>query len=136
MTSEEGERSHREYVTLKEYIESRLDSMQRATEVAIQAAQRATEKAETANNARFANVNEFRQALQDQTREYLPRAEFNIQHKAIEDRVDNLTRAFTEATKLGEGKSQGMSMVGYLVYSAIIASGAAATVVILLRSLH
>ncbi len=124
------EESHKEYVTLREYFDSRLLSIERATEVAITAAQRAVEKAEIANNSRFAAVNEFRQALQDQTREYLPRSEFNIQHKSIEDKVDSVIRSVGEASKFGEGRSKAFNAVGLIVYAAITSTAAALGVLI------
>ena len=116
MTEREREESHQEYVTLRDYMESRLESIERATEVAVAAANRAMEKAEIANNARFAQVNEFRQALADQTREYLPRNEWGVQHTALIDRISAMERAMVHAT----GRTAGIGGLGSVVLGAFV----------------
>jgi hypothetical protein len=131
----ESDRAHQEVVSLRDYIESRLEAIERATEVAITASQRAVEKAEIANNARFASVNEFRQALQDQTREYLPRAEFTIHHRTLEEKVDKIGIEVSQTANIRQGKVQGVNTIAVTIYSALVAAGAAATVVLVIKSL-
>ena len=55
--------------------EQRFVAQERAVEFALGAARAATEKADAANEKRFANVNEFRQALSNQQSTYITRSE-------------------------------------------------------------
>jgi hypothetical protein len=99
----------RELGQLREIIETRLDSSeenlgrradsfqlqmdqrfaaaQSAVEAALASAEKAVSKAEAAAEKRFEAVNEFRSALTDQTRLFLPRTEYDSNHKALEDRI-------------------------------------------------
>lgn len=89
--------------TVKEYTDQRftdndkavqaaLVSQEKAVAAALAAAEKAVIKAETAADKRFDAVNEFRQTLTDQTNTFIPRAEYDAQHKALEDKVDVLTK--------------------------------------------
>ena len=65
--------------TLKEYFDQRFEDSEKAIE-----------KANTANEKRLDNVNEFRQTLTDQTATFMPRQEYTVQHKALESKIDIL----------------------------------------------
>lgn len=98
--------------TLKEYIEALRSDDQKAVQAALQAAKEAVIKAETATEKRFESVNEFRAQLADQSNTLMPRAEYTVQHKALEDRVSDLTDRINKT----EGKSSGVnSSWGYLI---------------------
>jgi hypothetical protein len=58
--------------------------------VAMMAADKAVGKAEMATEKRFEGVNEFRSTLADQAATLLPRAEFQVQHKSLLDKIDGL----------------------------------------------
>jgi len=68
-----------EEVTLKEHIESQLKTLQAAID-----------KAEAQFNARLVIMNEFREALQDQTTHLVNRTECGFRHQALEEKVRSL----------------------------------------------
>jgi len=89
--------------TLKEYfdklreadhiaLQAALASAEKAVQAALVASEKAVLKAENASNDRFRGVNEFRQALSDQTATFIPRAEYDTNHKALQKQVDSLFR--------------------------------------------
>lgn len=123
--------------TLKEHITQRFQDNQKALEAALvsqekavaaalAATKEAINKAEVATEKRFESVNEFRQALTDQTNSFLPRLEYNAQHKALEEKVDTLT------ARMNQDKGQEISMSK--IYAAIGAVGAILGIIILLAN--
>lgn len=91
--------------TLKELIEQRLDSMDKALTAALQATKEAIQKAETATEKRFESVNEFRSQLGDQARTFMPRLE-------AEQRLDQLVQEqlrIKAKMERQEGKEGGIS---------------------------
>src|ERR1700686_742943 len=90
------------HISLREYVDRRFDdqdkavqtaltSAEKAVQAALAAAKEAVTKAEIANDKRFESVNEFRGQLADQTATLMPRTEFNVQHKTLEDKISTLT---------------------------------------------
>jgi hypothetical protein len=71
--------SHGEFVTLKEYVESRIEAVEKGIEVANAVMQ-----------DRLAGMNEFRDTLKDQASRFITREEVDIKLKSIEDRVQEL----------------------------------------------
>lgn len=93
-------------------VQAALVSQEKAVAAALAAAEKAVLKAETAADKRFDAVNEFRATLTDQTNTFLPRPEYNAQHKALEEKVDVLTERVNSMT----GRSSGLQASwGYLV---------------------
>lgn len=87
--------------TLKEYVEQRFISQEKAVGIANEASEK-----------RFDAVNEFRGQLGDQVRTFLPRAEYDARHETLENRVSELTDRINRS----EGKSSGLSAGwGYLI---------------------
>lgn len=102
-------------ISLREYVDVRFEAQERAVNAALLAAQKAVEKAETAAEKRFESVNEFRATLSDQARLLMPRAEAEANQKAIELRLDEITR------KLDRRDSQGVGLhQGWLVLASVI----------------
>lgn len=97
-------------VTWREYIDERFKSVaerfegqekavaaalaaqEKAVAAALVAAEKAVSKAELASEKRFESVNEFRAALADQARTFLPRAEFEAAHASLVDKVEALQK--------------------------------------------
>jgi len=88
----------RELAALRELLETRIDGLDRllsrrmddadkAIQAALVSAEKAVTKAETASEKRFEGVNEFRQALADQTATFIRRAEYEAASTALSDRV-------------------------------------------------
>ncbi len=94
-----------------------LEATRREMAITNDASEKAIAKAEAANEKRFAGVNEFRQQLSDQAKEFMPRelaeSQFADMHKEI-----NLIR---QGQNTSEGKSLGSaSTLGYLIAVATI----------------
>jgi hypothetical protein len=70
-----------------------IDAQDKLTQAALNAADRAVVKAETATEKRFEAVNEFRQTLSDQASLYVTRKEIEQAIKTITDKVEHNTAA-------------------------------------------
>ncbi len=70
----------------------RFVALDKNIQIAMVAADKAVTKAELATERRFEGVNEFRQTLADQATRLMPRAEYEVQHKALEDLVELTSR--------------------------------------------
>jgi hypothetical protein len=64
-----------------------LAAQTRAVDAALLAAEKAVNKAEAASERRFEAVNEFRGQLADQAKTFLPRAEYTVQHQALDEKL-------------------------------------------------
>jgi hypothetical protein len=109
--------------TLRQYILSLIDQHDRQyrerfeaqnTQVAmaLAAAEKAVGKAETATERRFEGVNEFRSAMDDQQRLFLPRKEYEAMVHTMTERVDLLGTRIERMESKGAGASVGW---GYAV---------------------
>ena len=111
-------------ISLREYVDRRFDdqdkavqtaltSAEKAVVAALAAAKEAVSKAEIANDKRFDSVNEFRAQLADQTANLMPRSEYQVQHKALEEKLSDLTDRIN--------KSEGSTIVSELTMGKVIA---------------
>lgn len=87
-------------------------------------------KAETATEKRFESVNEFRQQLGDQSNTFLPRPEYNAQHKALEDRVTDLTDRMNK----NDGARKGSEVTMGKISAVIAAVGTILGILVLLAN--
>jgi hypothetical protein len=78
--------------TLRELMEQRFTDSDKAIQAALQAAKEAVGKAEIASEKRFDSVNEFRQSLSDQTATFIPRTEYDVQYKSLDDKVNAISK--------------------------------------------
>jgi len=95
--------------SLKEYIDIRLEAIDKAVT-----------KAEAATEKRFEGVNEFRNTLADQQRTFMPRAEAESQYNSLSERISAIE---TKMEKIEGSKSGGSTVYAYLtaIISTIIA---------------
>ncbi len=70
-----------------ERYKQRAESQDLAVKSALETSEKAITKAEFATEKRFDSVNEFRATLADQASKLMPRAEFDVQHGAVLDRI-------------------------------------------------
>jgi hypothetical protein len=116
-------------ISLREYVDRRFDdqdkavqtaltSAEKAVVAALAAAKEAVSKAETANDKRFDSVNEFRAQLADQTANLMPRTEYTVQHKAIEEKLADLINRVNTS----DGKSSGFDK-SWAMFLAVIGVG-------------
>jgi len=102
-----------------------LTSAEKAVQTALSAAEKAVVKAETATEKRFESVNEFRQALTDQTQTFPSRIEL----QALTERVVELAARLDGA----EGRNRGTAAAKanlYLAGGLIIAAISTAVIVL------
>jgi hypothetical protein len=71
-------------------MKTAFEAADKAVQAALAASKEASAKAEEASDKRFASVNEFRGQLADQAATLIGRAEYAVQHKALEDKVVSL----------------------------------------------
>lgn len=76
----------------KEFHEH-LAQVRAETHAALEAADKAIAKAESATEKRFEGVNEFRAQLADQTRTFIPRTESISRHERTAEQIEALVRA-------------------------------------------
>ncbi len=125
------ERQREEMLQRIEAVAHRIDAtneaQQNALTLALTNVEKAVHKTDEAVERRFASVNEFRQALTDQTHTFIPRSEYTVQIKALSERADVMSQRMAGVdTQLAAaaGKSQGFGTAGGLFYAVIIAASA------------
>jgi hypothetical protein len=119
----------------EEHNKERADSNYKAIGAALDSVYKTLEKIEKATEKRFDAVNEFRQALQDQTNSYMPRAELVVQLQGILDRfeaINNLVSAATARISSIESslrtKQEGTIHLGTIISISIAALAAGGTI--------
>lgn len=124
-------------VSLRDYLEERIQSLSNRVDAAAVASEKALEKATSATEKRFDSVNEFRAVLSDQTSTLLPRSEYDARHQALTDRTEaNAARIASLDAKL-TGHREGTGSVGTVIMGALIAlNSLAAVAAVLISVLH
>jgi hypothetical protein len=149
--------------TLEKYLSSRLDSVKENVTLAMVAAEKALTRSDAALEKRLDIMNEFRAALSDQSKlwmprsEYdvqhtalnekvnqvqhaIPRAEFDVQHQALAERVTDTQQRISKIENLKEGNSSGIGLVGTIYLGIMVTlaafTGVGALFFAILRSPH
>ena len=104
----------------KEAVASALQAVKEAGAAALAAADRAVAKSEAASDARFQNVNEFRQSLNDFASRLIPREEANARIDSLTEKIDAAAMRLTTI----EGRSSGMNQYWIWIVGGIAALGA------------
>lgn len=73
----------------------RFAAMEKNIVAALAASDKAVTKAETAIEKRFDSVNEFRETLRDQAANLMPRSEYDVRHKTLENTVHGVSERLT-----------------------------------------
>lgn len=128
---------------LREAFNQQINYQKDATLATLAASDKAILKSETATEKRFESVNEFRAALSDQAGNKLSRAEFNVQHDnlmqrlaAQTKRIEDLQLQLTGYMASASGKQIGVGVIGSIVMGIIAATTAVAAVVTFLTLHH
>ncbi len=108
----------REYVTLKEYIDTKIDALTRLSETKIGAVEKATILAKETIDNRLANMNEFRDALKDSTALNVTRIEMKSLEKTLSDRVSIIE--INNATLSGKASQKALDRVNNVAIAGII----------------
>lgn len=101
--------------TLKELMEQRFVANERSVEAAFKASEKAIEKSETAQTAYNARSNEFRAALDDQSKTFLPRAEADVSFKQLREQITTLQQSDSRGEGMTTAKSQSSANTKWLV---------------------
>jgi anion-transporting ArsA/GET3 family ATPase len=108
--------------TLFTHLSSRIDGLKENVTTAMNAADKAVSKAETAAEKRFDSVNEFRNAMKDQQSTFADKTQTDFRLIAIEKRLENMS-----------GTSRGIAITMSAIASAIVTACALITLYVLLR---
>jgi hypothetical protein len=117
------EQNARDIVSLKEYfsniisdykdrVDERFNLQDKAVQAALNSAERAVTKAETATEKRFEGVNEFRSALSDQSQNLLSRSEYATAHQSLIEKIDGLT---TRVAAMEGGNKDRVQAISFLI---------------------
>lgn len=92
-----------QFTAAREAVQVAMESQNKAAAISIVVAKETVENLRLSYDKRFEGVNEFRQALSDQTNTFIPRLEFSTSHQSLEDKVDTLASRLDkiEANKVG-----------------------------------
>jgi len=85
--------TRREFKLLQDMLNERHKAQQQGVSAALEAAEKAVNKAEAAAEKRFKSVNEFRKQLSDQAATFMPRAEYDTAHDALIEKMETATAA-------------------------------------------
>lgn len=118
-----------------------LLQVERETQAAFKASEKAIDKAESSVERRLEGMNEFRAALSDSANKNLTRNEHETSTHALQDKIDVLAQSLTDKiddvkTRVGaveartEGKTEGGQNVQSLVFALIGVAGVFAAVVV------
>lgn len=102
-------------VSWRDFTEELVRNLRRETEIKFEEHKTALGKAEDANERRFQSVNEFREALSNQTGTFMPRSEVESRIGANATKLSELTDRFNQREGKGSGLNQGWA---YLVAAA------------------
>ena len=101
--------------------QQRFEAQEHSLQSALNAADRAVAKAETATEKRFEGVNEFRSQLADQARTFLPRQEYDARHETLVDQMGAMGSRLTalEGTKSGRSEAIAWASAGFAIFVSV-----------------
>ena len=107
----------------------RFAAMDKQVNAALASSDKAVNKAELATEKRFEGVNEFRETLRDQAATLMPRVEYNVQHRALEDLVSNIAERMTVMENRQLGSKASLGQLGGLIIGGAVVAGAIGTLI-------
>lgn len=106
------------HISWRDYVDTRLDALDKALNAALSTSDRALLKAENANEKRFDAVNEFRAALADKDRLLMPRAEAEKLFEVLAEKINIVNQNLLARENKGIGLKDGW--VALLSLAAVI----------------
>ncbi len=113
-------RYQEQFESQRQAVATAMTAQEKAVRAALDASDRAVNKAETATNERLVAMNEFRAALNDQTRTYMPRLETENRLSALDEKLASIIKR-SDTT---EGQRSGYSSVWAVFVGAVVAAAA------------
>ena len=120
----------RELAALDRLLVSLIEAQAEKVALALASADKAVLKAETATEKRFEGVNEFRQQLADQARNFMTRVEALAVLERHSERIQEVTDRLNRAEGQGQGRDKGRAGL----YAAIGAVGVLITIFVWLAN--
>ena len=99
-------------VTIKEFLEERIDALEDKVSLHLKLNQVALDKASAELNARLEHMNEFRQQLQRQEGTFLTKENYDVKHTLLEREIASLKE--TRAELRGRATQQSV-YIAYLL---------------------
>jgi hypothetical protein len=122
LANERQERVDERFIAAAVLADQRFMAQEKAVSAALAAQKEAVAKADLANEKRFESVNEFRAQLADQAARLLPRAEAEVEHRALRELIERnaaMIAALSLRIERSEGQRGGLrDGWGYLVGAA------------------
>ena len=115
----------KETISLKHYIDQRMNDILDKIDFIQKSEMRATDKALHSINERLGVMNEFRAQMGDQQRTYLPRSELTVIMEGVRLRLDQIEERMTSLSGQKTGFSQGMGAI-------VLIAGLISTLIILI----
>ena len=100
-----------ERVSVKEHLETRLAETRQYLEARIEAVRESIEVAKVEQDRHMLTLNNFRQAMQDQSAQYVTRQEYGIQHTQSEAEIKTLVAAKDVAAGKASQGSVNVAMI-------------------------
>jgi len=92
MSKSNNKFSWNDSVSLKEYFDNKFDDLEEKINLQFTLNNQALDKAENTTNLRLESMNEFRNAMKDQSNKYMTKDEYEIKHQLIEAKIDSLQK--------------------------------------------
>jgi predicted phage tail protein len=105
--------------SLETYLTAQINGLKDSLRQATAVSDKALNKASEALEKRLDLLNEFRDAMQDQAQNYVPRREYDAHHQALVDKVDENTKRLNAIEVTNRTKSEGLGAAGQIVLGAI-----------------
>lgn len=115
MSARDNSFNWKDSVTLKEYIESKIESLDKKIEMNLHLNQIALDKAAAQMDERLSRMNEFRDTLRDQAGTFITRTEIEL----ITSKIDVDIRELRESRAKLEGKADQNSVYVAYVFAII-----------------
>jgi hypothetical protein len=114
LLAEKDKRDQQRFAAQGEALTAALLSQEKAVQTAMIAAEKAVTKAEAATEKRFESVNEFRQALTDQTSSFPSRVELAALAQRVTDLATRMDKAEGAKTGVSDGTKMLLAIGGFL----------------------
>lgn len=92
MSAKNNDFNWKDSVSLKDYFDGKFQDLEDKMNLQFKLNQTALDKSETSTNLRLENMNEFRESLNDQTKTYLTRNEYELKHENLEQKLSAIQK--------------------------------------------
>lgn len=107
---------------LQRLYDTKIEAVIQEMRTQFKGSQIAIDKAETANEKRFASMNEFRGQLKDQASTFLPREEYTARHVDLENRITRLEKYENESSGKSKITAPIWGIAGAILTALIVAA--------------